>query len=113
MVEQLWRKFIFRPREGFSLLDVALATVIITSGTLFMGAYFRNVYEKMDPRGSYGGIRRYVLAEQMLKAQAEGLRVLEEIPSDAGLCRLVTPPAGAGYTLAIQQYAMPTTETNE
>lgn len=108
-----WRKLVFRPRDGFSLLDVALATVIITSGTLFMGAYFRNVYEKLDPRGSYGGIRRYLMAEQMLRAQAEGLRVLQDIPADAGQCRLITPPSGSGYTLSVTQYKMPTTETNE
>lgn len=105
------RKVFIRPRDGFSLLDVALATVIITSGTMFMGAYFRNVYDRLDPRSTYGGIRSYLMSEQMLRAQAEGLRLLEEIPSDAGQCRLVTPPTG--YTLALTQYKMPTTETNE
>ena len=106
-----WRKLVIRPRGGFSLIDVALATVIVTSGTLFAGAYFRNVYEKLDPRSAYGGIRSYLMSEQMLRAQAEGLRLLQDIPDDAGMCRLVTPPTG--YTLALTQYKMPTTETNE
>ena len=113
MLPARWRKLTARPRAGFSLIDVALATVIITSGTLFMGAYFRNVYDKLDPRGSYGGIRRYLIAEQMLRAQAEGLRILQDIPADSGQCRLITPPSGSGYTLALTQFKMPTTETNE
>lgn len=113
MLPARWRTLTARPRAGFSLIDVALATVIITSGTLFMGAYFRNVYDKLDPRGSYGGIRRYLIAEQMLRAQAEGLRVLQDIPADSGQCRLITPPSGSGYTLALTQFKMPTTETNE
>lgn len=113
MFEARWRKAVFGARRGFSLIDVALATVIITSGTMFMGAYFRNVYDKLDPRGAYGGIRRYLIAEQMLRAQAEGMRVLQDIPADAGQCRLITPPSGSGYTLALTQFKMPTTETNE
>lgn len=105
--------FLRRPRGGYSLLDVALATVIITTGTLFMGVYFRQVYDTLSPRGSLGGIRRYMLAEQMLKAQAEGLRLLDTISTDEGANRLISPPNGLGFTLTITQYRMPSTQTNE
>ncbi len=92
MMHRTIRLLTARPRRGFSLIDVALATVIMTSGTLFMGAYFRNLYDKLDPRGSYGGLRRYIVAEQILRGEAEGLRVLKTIPNDAGSCEVVTPP---------------------
>lgn len=97
-----------RHRRGFGLLDVALATVIITTGTLFTGVYFREVFDALSPRGSDGGIRRYMMAEQMLKAQAEGLRLLETISTDEGANRLISPPNGLGFTLTIAQYKMPT-----
>jgi len=102
-----------RPRGGFGLIDVALATVIITTGTLAMGVYFRQVFDALSPRGSLGGIRRYVMAEQMLKAQAEGMRLLETVPGDEGANRLISPPNGLGFTLSIDQFRMPNAQLNE
>lgn len=109
----LVRQVFIRPRGGFNLLDVALATVVMTTGVLFMGLYFRNVYDTLSPKGSLGGIRRYMMAEQMLKAQAEGLRLLETISTDEGANRLVSPPNGLGFTLNVTQSKMPSTQINE
>ena len=52
------------------------------------------------------------MAEQMLRAEAEGLRILQAIPADAGSCRLVAPPTGSGFTLNITQAKVTPVEAN-
>lgn len=92
---------IFKARPGMSLIDVALATVIATVSTLVAGQFFRNAYDQLSPRGDTGGLRRYLLSEEMLRAQAEGLRTLRTIPLTDQQCKLVTEPAGLKYSLTI------------
>ena len=105
----------FRPacRPGFTLIEVALATVVLLAGTLFTALYFKNAFEVLDPRSEGGGLRRYLMAEHMLRCQAEGLRVLQAIPGDEGACRVVAPPTGSGYALGISQHGVTPTEADE
>jgi hypothetical protein len=96
-----------RGRSGFTLLDVAFATIIMTIGTMFVGRYFATVYDRLSPRANGSGLRRYVVAEQCLRGEAEGLRLLTTIPADAGSCRLVAPAASTGFTLTVNQFRGP------
>lgn len=86
-------------RRGFTLIEVTLATVILIVGLLFSSLFFTNVYDQLSPKGEYGGLRRYLLAEQMLKAQAEGMRATERI--NPVYIKLVTEPAGSNYDLNV------------
>lgn len=103
---------VFKKRKGISLIDVTLAAVILSIGTLGLATYFTNVYEQLSPRGSTG-LRRYLLSEQMLKAQAEGLRVLNPIPASASACKLITEPPGLGYSLGLTRFAVTPAEAGE
>lgn len=88
-------------RPGFSFLDVALATVIISVGTLFAGQFMRGIFDVLDPKGSSGGLRRELMVTELLQAQAEALRAVRVVPTDAGSARLVSPPEGSGYTVTV------------
>lgn len=100
-------------RGGFTLIEVALAALLFVMSTTFAAVYFKNAFEALDPRGDAGGLRRYMMAEHMLRCQAEGLRVLQRVPADAGSCRVVAPPAGSGYTLGVTQHSVSPTEAAE
>ena len=69
-----------KKRRGFGLIDVLLATVIVSVGLIATSRFFTAVYEQILPNGDWGGLRRYVLAEARLKAQAEGLRAMRAVP---------------------------------
>lgn len=97
----------FRPRAGLTLLDVALATVIATSTTVVTAQFFRNIYEQLAPRSTSAGLRRYLLSEEMLRAQAEGLRTLRQIPLTETQCKLLTEPPKMGYNLTITRTSGP------
>ncbi|MEB3285185.1 MAG: hypothetical protein VKN33_07865 [Candidatus Sericytochromatia bacterium] len=99
-------------RAGFTLIEVAFAVIVLVMMLLAASVYFRNLFVQLDPRGPSGGLRRFFVAEQLLRAQAEGLRVLPSIPADAGACRLVAPPTGTGYALSIVQSRVEPTEVN-
>ena len=86
-------------RRGFTLIEVALATVVMTIGILFCSTFFTNVYEQLSPRGEGGGLRRYLMAEQILKAEAEALRASRSL--DPVYAKLVTEPTGANYDLDV------------
>lgn len=90
-----------RGRPGMSLIDVALATVIMTTTTVISAQFFRNVYEQLSPRSAQAGLRRYLLSEEMLRAQAEGLRTLRQIPLTEAQCKLLTEPPNMGYNLML------------
>jgi hypothetical protein len=100
-----------RKRKGFSLIDVLLATVVLTIGTLGIGKFVNVVYDQLAPSGPTSGLRRYLLGEEMLRAQAEGLRALQNIPPTAGDCKLVTEPPGMGYMLSVQRLDGPLVPT--
>jgi hypothetical protein len=100
-------------RGGFTLVEVALSAIILVAGTVFAATYFTNALEALDPRGNVGGMRRYLMAEHMLRCQAEGLRVLQRVPADAGSCRVVSPPVGSNYALSVRQHAVTPTEAAE
>lgn len=99
--------FFNKRRKGFTLLDVALAAVIMTVGTLFMSKFFSNIYDQLSPRGTWGGLRRYLMAEEMLRAQAEGMRTLRFIPLTDSQCKLVTEPPGMGYNMQLTRFQGP------
>lgn len=99
-------------RKGFTLLEVAIATVIVTVGTLGMSVFFKNIYEQLSPRGETGGLRRYMMAEEMLRTQAEGLRALRQIPHTLSQCKLITEPPNMGYSLTLARTNGPT-QANE
>ena len=63
--------------------------------------------------GDWGGLRRYLLAEEMLRAQAEGLRVLHDIPLTDVQCKLVTEPPGMGYAMTITRTEAPAQLTEQ
>lgn len=92
-----------KKRRGFTLIEVALSVVIVSVGMMVGARFFSDIYEQLIPNGQLGGLRRYVLSEAMLKAQAEGLRVLRYVPAGSSNCKLVTEPAGSGYTLNVTQ----------
>lgn len=91
----------FKKRAGFSLVDVALATVVIALGTLGASRFFTGVYEELSPQANGGGLRRYIMAETLLKAQAEAMRATQYMPATAADAKLVTEPPNAGFTLSI------------
>lgn len=99
-------------RAGFTLIEVAFAVVVLVMMLLGASIYFRNLFVQLDPRGPSGGLRRFLVAEQLLRAQTEGLRVLPSIPADAGSCRLVAPPPGTGFALSIEQLRVEPVEVN-
>jgi prepilin-type N-terminal cleavage/methylation domain-containing protein len=99
-------------RDGFTLIEVACAVIVLVVMLLGASVYFRNLFAQLDPRGPSGGLRRFLVAEQLLRAQAEGLRVLQTIPADAGSCRLVAPPAGTGFALSVEQSRVEPVEVN-
>ncbi|HEY9724145.1 MAG TPA: hypothetical protein V6D47_19240 [Oscillatoriaceae cyanobacterium] len=99
-------------RRGFTLLEVAFAAVLLIVGTLFMGLYFGNVYSQLNPHDAWGGLRTYMLSNEMLKAQAEGLRVLHDIPLQDSQCKLITEPPGLGFSLSISR-SMTQTSTEQ
>jgi hypothetical protein len=101
----------FKKRKGITLIDVTIAAVIMSVGTMFLATYFTNVYEQLSPRGSTG-LRRYLLAEQMLKAQAEALRVFNPMPSVAA-SKVITEPAGLGYSLGITRFPVAPAQASE
>lgn len=92
-----------RARRGMNLLDVALATVIATTTTLVATQFFRGTYEQLSPLSPNGGLRRYLLSEEMLRAQAEGLRTLRVIPLTDAQCKLLSEPPKAGYNLTVSR----------
>lgn len=94
-------------RAAFTLLDVAIATVVLTIGTLGASRFFTGLYDQLSPKGGQGGLRRYLLAEEMLRAQAEGLRALRDIPVTDVQCKLVTEPPGMGYSMVINRTQAP------
>lgn len=100
-------------RRGFTLLDVALAAVILIVGTMAMGRFFNSIYTQLSPKGDWGGLRRYLLAEEMLRAQAEGLRVLHDIPLTDVQCKLINEPAGMGYAMTITRTQAPAQLTEQ
>ena len=93
-----------KKRKGFGLIDVLLATVIVSVGLIATSRFFTNVYDQLIPNGEWGGLRRYVLAEAQLKAQAQGQRAQRYGPPGAVNCKLVTAPAGSSYQLNINQF---------
>lgn len=100
-----------KKRRGFGLIDVLLATVIVSVGLVATSRFFTTVYDQLIPNGEWGGLRRYVIAEAMLKAQAEGLRALRYVPPGAVNCKLITEPAGSSYMLNLNQF--PVTAGND
>jgi hypothetical protein len=98
------KRFQHTKRRGFGLIDVLLATVILSVGLIATSRFFTNVYEQLIPNGEWGGLRRYVLAETMLKAQAEGLRVIRYVPPGSAANKLITEPVGSSYQLNVTQY---------
>ncbi|MDB5095583.1 MAG: hypothetical protein JWM80_4 [Cyanobacteria bacterium RYN_339] len=100
-------------RRGFTLLDVAFAAVILIVGTMAMGRFFTSIYTQLSPKGEWGGLRRYLLAEEMLRAQAEGLRVLHDIPLTDVQCKLVAEPVGMNYSMTITRTQAPAQLTEQ
>ena len=103
----------FKQRKGMTLIDVSLAVVVFTIGLMFFGRYFTGLADQLSPKGEFGGLRRYLMAEQMLKAQAEGLRVMRDIPSSAYMCKVVIEPPGAGYQMGIIQSPLVPAEADQ
>lgn len=97
----------FRARSGMNLLDVALSTVIATTTTIVATQFFRGTYEQLSPLSANGGLRRYLLSEEMLRAQAEGLRTLRVIPPNDAQCKLLTEPPNSGYVLSLSRSRAP------
>jgi hypothetical protein len=94
----------FKARKGFGLIDVLLATVIVSVGMMATARLFTNAYEQLIPNGEWGGLRRYVIAEAMLKAQAEGLRALRYVPVGSTDCKLINEPPNSTYLLDVMQF---------
>ena len=90
-----------RCRPGFTLVEVALAAVVIMVGSI--GAYkvLGLLYEQLAPGGEFGGLRGYMVAEQLLQAQAEGLRVLQTISPVAASNKLVRERPAGGFLLEV------------
>jgi hypothetical protein len=102
-----------KKRPGVGLLDVALAAVLLIVGTLFTSQFFTTIFDELAPRGETNGLRRYLLAEEMLRAQAEGLRAMRTIPVTDAACKLVTEPPGQNYRLDVSRMAGPAASTQQ
>jgi hypothetical protein len=105
----------FRRRKGFTLVDVALAIVILSLGVLGSSRFFTSVYEELSPQANGGGLRRFILAETALKAQAEALRATQFTWPDnsTGQVMMVTMPPNSGLTFNLTMgvpITMPTTQ---
>jgi hypothetical protein len=59
-------------RKGMTFLEVVLGVSVLTVGLLGISVLFGSVFDQLTPKT--GGLRRYLLAEEILKAQAEALR---------------------------------------
>lgn len=86
-------------RPGFSLVDVALATVILSIGLVGASGFFTSVYAELSPQANGGGLRRYLMAEMLLKSQAEAMRATRFLAATPAEAKLVTEPAGCGLAL--------------
>lgn len=93
-----------KKRRGFGLIDVLLATVILSVGLVATSRFFTNIYSQLIPNGEWGGLRRYVLAETMLKAQSEGLRAMRYVPPGGAACKVITEPVNTSYQLNVNQF---------
>lgn len=92
-------------RVGFTFVEVMFATMIAAVGIVGTYQLFTTLYEQLAPSGPWGGLRRYIRAEELLRAQAEGLRVLRTIsPVPASnLVVRVAPASGYAIDLALTQ----------
>lgn len=90
-------------RSGFTLIEVALAVVVVAIGLMASAQFFTNIYAQLIPNGEMGGLRRYAMSEAMLRAQAEGLRAIRYVPAGAANCKLITEPAGSRFALTVTQ----------
>lgn len=88
-------------RPGLTLIEVAMATVVLTVGTVAATRVMASLSEELAPFGPWGGLRRHLVAEEMLQAQAEGLRALRTISPVADSDRVVVAPAGTSYVLGL------------
>lgn len=92
-------------RRGFTLVEVALAAIVLTVGIVAATRAFPVLYDHLLPHEG-GGLRRHLIAEDMLTGQAEGLRALRVVSPVLSSNRLVTPGMGA-FQLELTQSAQP------
>lgn len=88
-------------RRGFTLIEVTFATVVFTIGILLATRFVTSIYQQLMPAGDWSGLRRYMLAEELLATQAEGLRALRVISPVADSNKLVAGPPGSRYALGL------------
>lgn len=90
-----------KPRHGFTLIEVSFATIVLTLGILLATRFVTAIYQQLMPAGDWSGLRRYMLAEELLTTQAEGLRALRVISPVPASNRLVSGPPGSRYQLGL------------
>ena len=110
-------KFARRKRKGMTLIEVALATVVLVVGLMGISSFFSNIWTQLSPQDGEGGLRRYLLAEEMAKANAEALRgtrfVFEDMDATAGASTLIDPPPNSDYEMDVTQEAVSSNATEQ
>lgn len=110
-------KTTFKKRKGITLIEVTLATVVLVVGMMGISAFFSNIWGQLSPQDGEGGLRRYLLAEEMAKSNAEALRgtryVWEDTDGDAEQSELITPPPNSNYDMEVTQEAVASNATEQ
>lgn len=88
-------------RAGFTFIEVLLAALIVAIGVMGTFQLLGAFYDKVAPGGPWGGLRRYIRAEELLRAQTEGLRALRTISPVAASNLIVQPDPDAGYEVLL------------
>ncbi|MDB5100475.1 MAG: hypothetical protein JWM80_4896 [Cyanobacteria bacterium RYN_339] len=96
-------------RPGYSLIDVALASVIVAVGMMGASRFFTSVYADLSPQANGGGLRRYIMAEGLMKAQAEAMRATRFLAATPAEAKLVMEPAKCGLVLNVTVSSVDTT----
>lgn len=88
-------------RAGFTFVEVIQAIIVVTVGVVGTYQLIGALYEQLAPNGPWGGLRRHIRGEELLRAQCEGLRALRSISPVAASNVVVVPDAASGYEVEL------------
>lgn len=106
-----------KKRKGITLIEVTLATVVLVVGLMGISSFFSNIWTQLSPQDGEGGLRRYLLGEEMAKSNAEALRgsryLWEDQDGFATQAELVDPPPNSNYDLEVTETAVASNATEQ
>lgn len=106
-----------KKRQGITLIEVTLATVVLVVGLMGISSFFSTIWSQLSPQDGDGGLRRYLLAEEMAKSNAEALRgtryIWEQPTGEATRSEFVEPPPNSDYDMVVEQAAVASNATEQ